>query len=446
MWPEASLDKALKHEQAQTAVSRTIDNILATLGATLPRAGTAYAVTGRRHLPTTLLVLAMLCTCVQGQAATQNTGAAQDSAATHDRFKRTQQRQPAVDYASTQLLQLQSLDELLPQNLFQIEIIVFERLLTTGENVALAKPPAQSSSAAQGRFTDNREPLLLNAPRILSGDAFMLSPALPLKEVAHAQQPIAPASAQLCLAASTPATLPPALPTDAATASQQPFELLTEPSGGAQLGINMTAQTRPSVPTIGVLEALIETLNEGFAVPALATTSTFRAVPKNQTELVETPYLTLLNDVSRFSAQLAQNPFRQQPREALTLAAAAKRLQRSGEVNILQHTAWQQRVPARDQPQAIYIHTDNGRVSGHIAVTLGRYLHTAATLWLQPLGVAESSTPEAYALLHQSRRMRSGELHYLDHPLFGLLVRIEKVAYPQEMQAKLAELQAESAG
>ena len=42
--------------------------------------------------------------------------------------------------------------------------------------------------------------------------------------------------------------------------------------------------------------------------------------------------------------------------------------------------------------------------------------------------------------------MRSGELHYLDHPLFGLLVRIEKVAYPQEMQAKLAELQAESAG
>jgi hypothetical protein len=42
--------------------------------------------------------------------------------------------------------------------------------------------------------------------------------------------------------------------------------------------------------------------------------------------------------------------------------------------------------------------------------------------------------------------MRSGELHYLDHPLFGLLVRIEKVSYPEELQAKLTELQANSEG
>jgi len=29
--------------------------------------------------------------------------------------------------------------------------------------------------------------------------------------------------------------------------------------------------------------------------------------------------------------------------------------------------------------------------------------------------------------------MRSGELHYFDHPLFGLLVRIDKVTHPENL-------------
>lgn len=439
MRPEASLDRAFKREQAQTAVyqtavSRTTNNNLATVDVTQPSNDNGYAAVGRRCLPTTLLLLAALCICGQSLAATQNNAASQGE------FNGTQQPAPRVDYANTQLLQLESLDDLLPKNLFQIEIILFERLLTNAENVALAKPVAQSDSPARLTLADNREPLLLDAPRILPADAFTLSPATLIGEVFNAQKPIAPASAPLCLAPSTPAISP----TDLATDSQQPFELLAEPSSGETLGIGVTAKDRPSGQAINALEALLEALNEGFAMPALASKSTFQAVPKNQTELVKTPYLTLLNGVSQFSAQLAHNPFRQQPREAFTLGAAAARLQRTGELNILQHMAWQQRVPTRDQPQPIYIHADNGKVRGHIDITLGRYLHTAATLWLQPASTTESSTPDAYALLNQSRRMRSGELHYLDHPLFGLLVRIEKVSYPEELQAKLTELQANS--
>ena len=77
-------------------------------------------------------------------------------------------------------------------------------------------------------------------------------------------------------------------------------------------------------------------------------------------------------------------------------------------------------------------------------MTLGRYLHTAATLWLDPKGFAirpsftsdetgPSDLQRPYAELKQSRRMRSGELHYFDHPLFGLLVRIDKVTHPENL-------------
>lgn len=35
--------------------------------------------------------------------------------------------------------------------------------------------------------------------------------------------------------------------------------------------------------------------------------------------------------------------------------------------------------------------------------------------------------PDRIALLDQSRKMRSGELHYIDHPLFGVIVRVTPV-------------------
>ena len=41
---------------------------------------------------------------------------------------------------------------------------------------------------------------------------------------------------------------------------------------------------------------------------------------------------------------------------------------------------------------------------------------------------------ERTVVLRQHRRMRSNELHYIDHPLFGLLVRITpyETAKPEE--------------
>jgi hypothetical protein len=105
-------------------------------------------------------------------------------------------------------------------------------------------------------------------------------------------------------------------------------------------------------------------------------------------------------------------------------------------------------------------------LEGSIGVTLGRFLHFRAELaYREPLmgrtpidqalapamdgsdaAIAEplraltpdELVPDGYLLLQESRRMRSGELHYLDHPKLGILVRMEPVTMPEELAEALA--------
>ncbi len=84
------------------------------------------------------------------------------------------------------------------------------------------------------------------------------------------------------------------------------------------------------------------------------------------------------------------------------------------------------------------------RLDGTVTVTLGRFLHLHPRLVLSEtpddedavdVGQADSLTPlwmdEATRLQHyvldESRRMRSNELHYIDHPRFGVLARIDRL-------------------
>ena len=58
------------------------------------------------------------------------------------------------------------------------------------------------------------------------------------------------------------------------------------------------------------------------------------------------------------------------------------------------------------------------KLDGTIRVYLARYLHANVDLVYHRPGV---ETPFRLAT---SRRMRSGELHYLDHPVFGVLIKV----------------------
>jgi len=67
-----------------------------------------------------------------------------------------------------------------------------------------------------------------------------------------------------------------------------------------------------------------------------------------------------------------------------------------------------------DYPKSINTTT----VNGTIKVRLGRFLHMEARL-----AYTDESTGQSFRLA-QSRKMRSGELHYIDNPRFGILTKI----------------------
>jgi len=150
----------------------------------------------------------------------------------------------------------------------------------------------------------------------------------------------------------------------------------------------------------------------------------------------------------------------------LSLRSAATRMRRSDDYDVLHHGGWLQAVPPRDSARPLLIQLGGPmpdatfELEGSVSVTLGRFLHFAAQVWLrqdpietlpeleaESTGGMEAVSADAdgsdtdgsgYVMLSESRRMRPGEVHYLDHPWLGILVRIEEVEPPEPL-LELAE-------
>lgn len=157
------------------------------------------------------------------------------------------------------------------------------------------------------------------------------------------------------------------------------------------------------------------------------------------------------NAVSLTGDKAAELGF-QQIEEPSMLVEHAEQIKSSGGYKLLRHLAWRQ--PGLDSNTARGIRINAGRsfqvhlpgdfrnydrfvpvtagpafdgnsreisttlVSGTIKVRLGRFLHLDTRLVFTDMGQRRSYR------LEQSRKMRSRELHYIDNPRFGLLVRI----------------------
>jgi hypothetical protein len=187
--------------------------------------------------------------------------------------------------------------------------------------------------------------------------------------------------------------------------------------------------------------------------------------------------------------QLGQQPFTLLEPEQLQLSNAAKRLSRQTDIRPLFHGAWRQPIAERDQAESILIqggdqYDNHFELEGSVSIGLERYLHIKTDLWLSSfvsntgqqqnlwpvlpprpitssqggrqqaadpfLGASSRSlsatnnrfdnpfpelTDNLYRVdrtvaLQQDRRMRSDELHYIDHPLIGLLVKITAYEFP----------------
>lgn len=155
------------------------------------------------------------------------------------------------------------------------------------------------------------------------------------------------------------------------------------------------------------------------------------------------------------------------PEAKAGLASVKAVLERSPRYQVIKHLVWQQpglskraTKPVRvhggidyaaaypERMQAAYGPNGTGGVvpitpprrldelDGTLAVALGRYLHVYADLVYRRPTMMERTLGEDETLrskelvdftLRGHRRVRSGELHYLDHPRFGVLVKITAV-------------------
>ena len=109
--------------------------------------------------------------------------------------------------------------------------------------------------------------------------------------------------------------------------------------------------------------------------------------------------------------------------------------------NILAAGTWHQALPPRDRPQPLLVQIGerDGRgpfdVEGWIAVTVGRFVHFEVRLRVR----LDDAT---FALVSESRRLRSGEVHYLDHPVLGVILRAGPVDIPSVLRDQAERLDA----
>lgn len=165
--------------------------------------------------------------------------------------------------------------------------------------------------------------------------------------------------------------------------------------------------------------------------------ATVREPPDIHPVLAPHPLLDLLSAAARSERALRENSYRWLAEDSLQLQAEARRIRQAPGLQVLWHGRWMQPTPPRDagEPLLLQVGAQSGGVhalEGTLQITLGRYLHFRAQLWQSAAPTAQPQT-FPYIELNESRAMRSGELHYLDHPEMGVLVRIDPVAVPTEL-------------
>ena len=132
------------------------------------------------------------------------------------------------------------------------------------------------------------------------------------------------------------------------------------------------------------------------------------------------------------------------------LSKHVTRLNKSDRYNVLLHKSWQQ--TGLDDTDAISIQVDTSgtkktdrenqvlksSVQGSLKLVLGRYLHIHTDLLYKRLNNTDKQTAPALNSnifsefkIQSQRRMRSNELHYIDHPLVGILVLVKPIEQPE---------------
>ena len=164
--------------------------------------------------------------------------------------------------------------------------------------------------------------------------------------------------------------------------------------------------------------------------------------------------------------------------DSTTLKEALNKLKKSPDVKVHDHGAWQQTLQRGQYVPPLKIEQDTNilnaqKLLGELQIKRERYVHIKANLYLQnsltlpyhdlktwlfqedsqrwpldwllqPLAfqhpsldkVGTSNISQNSINLEQTRRIKNAEIHYIDHPVIGLIVTIKEVDSPYDFESE----------
>ena len=138
------------------------------------------------------------------------------------------------------------------------------------------------------------------------------------------------------------------------------------------------------------------------------------------------------------------NAFKMLPSSRHKLGGVNKVLKLSSEYRPVYHVAWQQPELRKSRAKKVHIKNPEARINGTVNLRGGHLLHldldisyfidlyTESVTSFTEEG-SESVVMEdiimtgTYAQMKETRRIKLNELHYFDHPLFGVLMRVTRL-------------------
>ncbi len=143
-----------------------------------------------------------------------------------------------------------------------------------------------------------------------------------------------------------------------------------------------------------------------------------------------------------------------------SLSAEVSKIARSRDFRVISTKSWFQNIKGKDAAELIFIDSDffkGTRIFGFFQLYKERFLHFNAKLYLseldplftqderlivgknvfneeKELDIYEEKNQKVLYEVEHSKKFRSGELHYVDHPKFGMLIKLtkaqKKISFP----------------
>jgi hypothetical protein len=135
-----------------------------------------------------------------------------------------------------------------------------------------------------------------------------------------------------------------------------------------------------------------------------------------------------------------------------SLSPEVSRIARSRDFRVISTKSWFQNIKNKEEAEIIFIDSDffkGSRIFGFFQLYKERFLHFNSNLYLSELDplisqeerlifgknvfdeekefdIFEEKNQKVLYDAYHSKKLRSGELHYMDHPKFGMLVKLTK--------------------